>query len=324
MATRNVQFNIDDAVFQAAVNRATGEGKDIGQIVAQFVSQYAAGATAGAPTTYTIQRGDTLGRVAARFYGDASKYPVIQRANNIANPSRIWVGQVLIIPPVAGVAPATPSVTAPPPAPAPVPVAPATPPPPAPVPVTPATPPAPAPAPAPVTPAPAGGAPAKPAIRWVGSPNFNNRRRPDDITGIVIHSTANNSLERVVEWFNNPTAQVSAHYTIGKDGEIVQHVQDIHRAWHAGRSVWKGRESCNDYTIGIELVNLNDGADPYPETQHRANVGLVAYLAQKYNISPDDIMGHLDIAIPPGRKSDPRGYDLNRLRSEVATILGRH
>ena len=155
----------------------------------------------------------------------------------------------------------------------------------------------------------------------MGSPHFNNRRRPDDITGIVIHSTANSSLERVVEWFNNPGAKVSAHYTIGKDGQIVQHVQDTHRAWHAGRSIWKGREGCNDYTIGIELVNLNDGSDPYPEEQYKATAVLCTWLAQKYNISVEDIMGHLDIAIPPGRKSDPRGFDLNRLRKDVAAAL---
>ena len=95
------------------------------------------------------------------------------------------------------------------------------------------------------------------------------------------------------------------------------------RAWHAGRSVWKGRNSCNDYTIGIELVNLNDGNDPYPDEQHQANVVLVSYLADKYNVSVDDIMGHLDIALPPGRKSDPRKYDLNRLRNDVAAVLGR-
>lgn len=314
MGTQTVQLNLDDAVYQTALSRASAEGKSLGQVIAEFLLQYADGAKAGSPTSYTIQRGDTLGRVAARFYGDASKYPVIQRANNIANPSRIWVGQVLIIPPMSGMAPS--------PTPAPV-----TPPPPAPV-----APPAPTPAPAPVPVAPpppaapvaspAVDSTTKPNIRWVGSPNFNNRRRPDDITAIVIHSTANSSLERVVEWFNNPSAQVSAHYTIGKDGQIVQHVQDMHRAWHAGRSAWRGRDGCNDYTLGIELVNLNDGADPYPETQHHANVALCAYLCKKYGVKPDDIMGHLDIAIPPGRKSDPRGYDLNRLRGEVKARLG--
>jgi LysM repeat protein len=306
MATRNVEVPIDDAVYQVAVNRATSEGKSVGQVVAEFLVQYADGASAGVPTSYTVQRGDTLGRIAARFYGDASKYPIIQRANNISSPSRIWVGQVLVIPPIAGNTPSQP--------------APATPAPVTPVPTVPTTPPTPQPV-APVSPV-AGGPPQKPAIRWVGSPNFNNRPRPDDITAIVIHSTANSSLERVVDWFNNPSAQVSAHYSIGKDGEIAQHVQDIHRAWHAGRSVWKGRESLNDYALGIELVNLNDGHDPYPEAQHRANVALCAYLCDKYHISVDDIMGHVDIAIPPGRKSDPRGYDLERLRNDVAAALG--
>jgi N-acetylmuramoyl-L-alanine amidase len=166
-------------------------------------------------------------------------------------------------------------------------------------------------------------APPKPAIEWVGSPNYNRRANPNDITAITIHSTANSSLKGVIDWFNNPNAQVSAHYTIGKDGKIIQHVRDSNRAWHAGKSVWKGRESCNDYCIGIELVNLNDGVDPYPETQQQANAELCAYLCYQYNISPDDIMGHLDIALPVGRKSDPRNYDLDRLRREVAQKLGR-
>lgn len=311
MGTHNVQINIDDAVFQTAVNRATGEGKSLGQVLAEFLMQYAAGASAGVPTSYTVQRGDTLGRIAARFYGDARKYPIIQRANNISNPSRIWVGQVLVIPPIGDAQPVTPVIPAP-----------TTPLPPPPAPVTPATPPAQpvTPPPLPLTPS---GPPPKPPIRWVGSPNFNNRRRADDITAIIIHSTANSTLEGVVNWFNNPNSQVSAHYTIGKNGEIVQHVQDMHRAWHAGRSIWKGREGCNDYTIGIELVNLNDGQDPYPEVQHQANLALCAYLAHKYNISPEDIVGHVDIAIPPGRKTDPRGYDLNRLRHQVAARLGQ-
>jgi nucleoid-associated protein YgaU len=102
MGTHNVQLTIDDAVFQAALGRAAAEGKPIGDLVAKFIAQYAAGASGGAPTAYTVQRGDTLGRIAVRFYGDARKYPLIQRANNIANPSRIWVGQVLIIPPSPG------------------------------------------------------------------------------------------------------------------------------------------------------------------------------------------------------------------------------
>lgn len=302
MPLRTVQVDVDDAIFQAALNRATREGKAIGQVIGDFLSQYAQGATAGAPTSYTVQRGDTLGRIAQKLYGDARKYPLIQQANNLANASNIWVGQVLVIPSLNSTpAPVTPVTPAP-----------------APTPVTPVTPPTPV----PVVPTPSGVTPPQPPIQWVGSPNFNQRRSPDDITAVVIHSTANNRLQGVIDWFNNPNAQVSAHYTIGKDGKIVQHVRDTDRAWHAGQSVWKGRNSCNDYTIGIELVNLNDGQDPYPEAQHRANVALCAYLCYIHRIKVDDIMGHLDIALPPGRKSDPRGYDLNRLRREVAAALG--
>jgi LysM repeat protein len=311
MPFRTIQADIDDASFQAALNRATREGKAIGQVVTEFLQQYAQGAAAGAPTSYKVQSGDTLGRIAQKLYGDARKYPLIQEANNLSDPSRIWVGQVLVIPPVAGAAPVV--VPAPVPAPTPQPSQPVV--------IVPTTPPVSAPA---VTPQPirTGLSPSRPPIDWAGSPNFNKRRSPDDITAIVIHSTANSSLQGVIDWFNNPNSQVSAHYTIGKDGRIAQHVKDSDRAWHAGQSVWKGRNSCNDYTIGIELVNLNNGQDPYPEAQHRANVALCAYLCYTYNIQVDDIMGHLDIALPPGRKSDPRGYDLNRLRREVAAILG--
>lgn len=305
MPFRNVQVEIEDAMFQAALNRATAEGKSIAQVLGDLLRQYAQGAAAGAPTTYTVQRGDSLSRIAQRVYGDSRKYPLIQQANNLSDPGRIWVGQVLVIPPLAdGTVAAAPVVT-----PSPRPTAP--PPPPPVAPTIPEVQPVPPPA----------IGPPMPAIRWVGSPNFNKRARPDDITAITIHSTANSTLQGVIDWFNNPNAQVSAHYTIGKDGAIVQHVQDSDRAWHAGHSVWRGRQSCNDFCIGIELVNLNDGQDPYPEAQHQALVALAAYLAHKYNISPDDIMGHVDIALPVGRKSDPKGYNLDRLRSEVRAVL---
>lgn len=310
MPFRTIQIDIDDAVFQTALNRATREGKAIGQLVADFIKGYAAQATpapapvsavptTAAPSTYTVQSGDTLARIAQKVYGDARKYPEIQRANNLADAGRIFVGQVLKIPaltavPVSTIRPVVVPTTSP---------------------IT---------SPQEITPTPTrpGQAPAKPAIQWVGSPHFNARRSPDDITCVVIHSTANSSLKGVIDWFNNPTSQLSAHYTIGKDGTIAQHVKDSDRAWHAGQSVWKGRNSVNDFGIGIELVNLNDGQDPYPEVQHQANVALCAYLCFRYNIKVDDIMGHLDIALPPGRKSDPRGYDLNRLRREVTAILG--
>jgi N-acetyl-anhydromuramyl-L-alanine amidase AmpD len=157
-----------------------------------------------------------------------------------------------------------------------------------------------------------------PPAQFVGSPNYN-RRPQGEISAIVIHATANSTLQGVIAWFNNPQAQASAHYTIDKDGTLVQHVQDSNRAWHAGVSSWQGRENLNDWSIGIELVNLNNGQDPFPESQHQANLNLVAHLASKYNVRPEFILAHYDVS--PGRKTDPKGYDMDRLRWEVAARL---
>ena len=89
MAFRTIQIDLDDASFQAALNRATGEGKAIGQIVAEYLKQYAGKLPTGSPGVYVVQRGDTLGRIARKVYGDAHQYPVIQRANKIVDAGRI-------------------------------------------------------------------------------------------------------------------------------------------------------------------------------------------------------------------------------------------
>ena len=77
MAFRNIQVDLDDAVFQAALNRATSEGKAIGQVIAEFLRQYVDGMTTGSPTTYTIQSGDTLGKIAGEKAG------IIKRATPV-------------------------------------------------------------------------------------------------------------------------------------------------------------------------------------------------------------------------------------------------
>jgi hypothetical protein len=181
--------------------------------------------------------------------------------------------------------------------------------------IPPLTPPTPEPPPPPVTP---------PTledldISWVPSPNFDERPDPENITAIVVHATANSTLIGVISWFQNPTAYVSAHYVIGKDGKIIQMVQDEDRAWHAGKSEWHGVPNVNDYGLGIELVNLNDGQDPYPEAQYQSLVKLCQALAHKYNISTEDIVGHHQVS--PGRKTDPRGLDISELRQDVAAAF---
>lgn len=105
MPIRNFTLNLDDATYQAVLNRARREGKTIEGLIAEFLATYTQGMSGGTSTTYTVQRGDTLSRIAGQVYGDASQYPLIQQANNIDDAGRIWVGQVLTIPPLPGASP---------------------------------------------------------------------------------------------------------------------------------------------------------------------------------------------------------------------------
>ena len=107
--------------------------------------------------------------------------------------------------------------------------------------------------------------------------------------------------------------RVSAHLFLRRDGEIVQFVSFRHRAWHAGRSSWQGREACNDYSIGIECEGSDDVS--YADAQYAALRELLPKLLAAYPaITPDRIVGHSDVA--PGRKTDPGpSFDWSRVRS---------
>jgi AmpD protein len=95
--------------------------------------------------------------------------------------------------------------------------------------------------------------------------------------------------------------RVSAHCLIRRDGEIVQYVPFDQRAWHAGVSLYQGRERCNDFSIGIELEGTDQLA--YTEAQYRTLQAVTALLAEHYPPLAAHIAGHCDIA--PGRKTDP-------------------
>jgi N-acetyl-anhydromuramyl-L-alanine amidase AmpD len=148
---------------------------------------------------------------------------------------------------------------------------------------------------------------------WIQSPNFGHRPVGSVVDTIVVHSTVIPTLQATTEAFQRESSQVSAHFTIGKDGSIVQNVSTFDRAWHAGVSKDPaGRENLNHYSIGIELVNLNDGKDPYPEAQIRALCGIIGSMRRRFPIK--QILSHEYIAIPPGRKNDPKGFPWDRLK----------
>lgn len=162
----------------------------------------------------------------------------------------------------------------------------------------------------------------RPASEWVPSPNFKEPPSGADrkISCLVIHATATAGIESPLRELCDPKSKtpekrVSAHYLIGKDGRIIHLVHETNIAFHAGVSAWRGQIAVNNFSIGYELVNLNDGKDPYSEAQITALASLVIPACQEHSIAPADVVGHLDVA--PGRKDDPRGLDLVAFRKRL-------
>jgi AmpD protein len=109
--------------------------------------------------------------------------------------------------------------------------------------------------------------------------------------------------------------RVSSHVLIARDGSLTQYVPFGQRAWHAGTSHWRGRDACNDFSIGVELEGVDDV--PYDDRQYEALAELVAALQRAYPTLADGwIAGHSDIA--PGRKTDPGpAFDWQRLERAI-------
>jgi N-acetyl-anhydromuramoyl-L-alanine amidase len=170
------------------------------------------------------------------------------------------------------------------------------------------------------------------AARHVPSPNCDDRPAGMIAELIVVHGISLPPGEFGGPWidalFTNSlppdehpyfaevaALKVSAHALLRRDGEIVQYVPFHKRAWHAGVSSWRGRERCNDYSVGIELEGTDTG--PYEPRQYEVLAQLVATLARGYpSLSLERIVGHSDVA--PGRKSDPGiAFDWPLLRARA-------
>ncbi|MBN3583880.1 N-acetylmuramoyl-L-alanine amidase [Algoriphagus aestuarii] len=159
---------------------------------------------------------------------------------------------------------------------------------------------------------------------WVGTTNFSIRRP----NFVIIHHTAQDSLEQTIKTFTLTRTQVSSHYVIGRDGTIVQMLNDYLRSWHAGRGKWGNVTDLNSVSIGIELDN--NGFEPFSEAQIQSLLVLCKRLKWKYGIPSANFIGHSDIA--PGRKVDPntnfpwkklaeKGYGLWYDENEVFPVI---
>ena len=158
------------------------------------------------------------------------------------------------------------------------------------------------------------------------SPNFDARPAGQVVDMVVIHAISlppeqfggpgveqlfSNALDPAEHPYYAEIAglRVSAHFFIRRDGELLQFVSTRERAWHAGASHWRGRERCNDFSVGIEL----EGSDtqPFTPAQYAQLKALLKALRRRHPLR--DIVGHADIA--PGRKTDPGPcFDWRRLR----------
>jgi N-acetylmuramoyl-L-alanine amidase len=135
------------------------------------------------------------------------------------------------------------------------------------------------------------------------SPNFDERSQP--VSLLVLHYTGMADGPAAIARLTDPEAKVSAHYLVAEDGQVLQMVAESKRAWHAGRSYWRGMTNLNSASIGIEIVNPGHefGYRPFPDEQIDALIPLVAGIVERHKITRGNVVGHSDIA--PTRKQDP-------------------
>lgn len=142
-------------------------------------------------------------------------------------------------------------------------------------------------------------------MAFVETPSPNHDERTLPVSMIVLHYTGMKDAASAIERLCDPDAKVSAHYVIDEDGATHRLVPEERRAWHAGRSHWRGTTDVNSASVGIEIVNPGHewGYRPFPDAQIDAVIRLVHAVKDRHAITRGNVVGHSDIA--PQRKQDP-------------------
>jgi len=138
------------------------------------------------------------------------------------------------------------------------------------------------------------------------SPNFNSKKRKSkQIKFIIFHYTGMKRELEAVNKLTNIQSEVSSHYLIKNNGNILTLVPDLYVAWHAGKSSWKSYKSLNQNSIGIEITNPGHefSYKKFSKKQIYSLLKLGEFLIKKYKINSKNVLGHSDIA--PERKKDP-------------------
>ena len=143
-------------------------------------------------------------------------------------------------------------------------------------------------------------------LTQIYSPNFSlKKRRKNQIKFVVFHYTGMKSEKSAIQKLTKIQSEVSSHYFIKKNGEIILMVPELYIAWHAGVSSWKNYNSININSIGIEISNPGHkfGYVNFTKKQIKSLIKLSKFLIHKYKIKKNNLLGHSDIA--PDRKLDP-------------------
>lgn len=161
------------------------------------------------------------------------------------------------------------------------------------------------------------------ATQVVPSPNGRPHRPEERWDFIILHGTWMADDAAALHTLCNPQKEVSCHYFITQQAQVIQLVPESHVAWHAGKSAWQGREMLNGCALGIEISNIGPwhtvratreneanvtsqqwkDAVPYTPAQYTALIALLKDLMQRHSIPPQHVLGHSEVS--PGRKTDP-------------------
>ena len=141
---------------------------------------------------------------------------------------------------------------------------------------------------------------------FIYSPNFDSKKRKSkQIKFLIFHYTGMKKESEAIKRLTDIQSEVSSHYLIKKNGDIVVMIPDLYVAWHAGKSSWKSFKSLNKNSIGIEISNPGHEHSyiNFSKKQIQSIMYLSKLLIKKYKIKSSNVLGHSDIA--PFRKKDP-------------------
>lgn len=122
------------------------------------------------------------------------------------------------------------------------------------------------------------------------TPNFDSEKT-NEILGVVLHHTAEPTVEDALRILSSPEKKVGTHVVIDTDGTRYVMADPSVVTYHAGYSVLNGRDSCNYFTIGIEFQG-NTLVSPLTEEQIASGIEYLKPLIEKYKIPLENIVSH--------------------------------